>query len=351
MIRVLVVDDSETARSLLVLILGSDPGLEVVGEARDGVEAVEMTQRLRPDVVTMDILMPRLDGLAATREIMITAPTPIVIVTAGALPGEVEGSLEMLGHGALDVLKKPVGPDAPGFAASARRLISTVKAMSQVKVVRRWREYPPRPRPNPPGPTPPPVAGTPAQIVAIGASTGGPLALQKLLSGLPPDFSAPILAVQHITQGFTEGLARWLDSVCDLRVKVAGDGEILARGTVYLAPDGLHLGVSDRRRLVTSDDPPVGGFRPSATSLFESVARSFGSSALAVILTGMGVDGVQGLAAIRQKGGRVLAQDESTSVVFGMPGAAIDAGLADLVLPIDAIPARIAAMTRARNAP
>jgi two-component system, chemotaxis family, protein-glutamate methylesterase/glutaminase len=350
MIRVLVAEDSMTARTLLVLILGSDPGIEVVGEARDGVEAVEMVQRLRPDVVTMDIHMPRMDGLAATTEIMITAPTPIVIVTAGAFRGEVEDSLDMLEHGALEVLKKPPGPDAPDFATAARRLVWTVKAMSQVKVVRRWRETPARPG-LPAEPALPGRLGAPARIVAIAASTGGPPALQRLLSGLPAEFSAPILVVQHITPGFAHGLAAWLDSVCGLRVKVAEEGETLARRTVYLAPDDRHLGVSDRRGVMTPAHDPVGGFRPSATFLFESVAHAFGGSALAVVLTGMGVDGVQGLGAVRRRGGRVLAQDEATSVVFGMPGAAIEAGLADAVLPLDAIPARLAAMTRGRLDP
>ncbi len=342
MIRVLVAEDSATARNLLVLILGSDPGIEVVGEARDGVEAVEMAQRLRPDLVTMDIQMPRMDGLAATAEIMITAPTPIVIVTAGALPGEVEGSLDMLGHGALEVLRKPPGPDSPGFAGAARRLIETVRAMSEVKVVRRWRAAPDRPGPS----AAPPEPGAGARVVAIAASTGGPAALQRLLSALPSEFSAPILVVQHIAPGFAEGLSAWLDGVCPLRVKVAREGEPLALRTVYFAPEDRHLGVSDRRRVTTPATEPVGGFRPSATVLFESAARAFGGSTLAVILTGMGDDGVRGLRAVRRAGGRILAQDEATSVVFGMPGAAVEAGLADAVLPLDAIPARLAALTR-----
>src|SRR5437899_3023025 len=173
MIRVLVAEDSATARALLVAILSSDPAVEVVGQARDGVEAVEMAQRLRPDVVTMDIHMPRMDGLAATTEIMITAPTPIVIVTAGAFRDEVEDSLDMLEHGALEVLKKPPGPESPEFASAARRLVSTVKAMSQVKVVRRWRETPARLRPSA-EPATPSMLNSPARIVAIAASTGGP---------------------------------------------------------------------------------------------------------------------------------------------------------------------------------
>ena len=343
MIRVLVAEDSATARALLVLILAEDPEIEVVGQARDGVEAVELTRKLRPDVVTMDIRMPRMDGLAATVEIMIATPTPIVIVTAGTRPGEVEGSLDMLRLGALDVLMKPPGPDSPGFAREVRRLVSTVKAMSQVKVVRRWRSPPSRPPRTYSGPARPEAR---ANIVAIAASTGGPPALQRLLSGLSPEFAAPILVVQHITPGFVGGLADWLDSVCDLRVKVAEEGEPLAGRTVYLAPDDLHLGVDDRRSIKLSNARPVGGFRPSGTVLFESIARAFGNSALAVILTGMGDDGVRGLRAVRDSGGQVIAQDELSSVVFGMPAAAIEAGVADLVLPLDDLPARLTALTR-----
>jgi two-component system, chemotaxis family, protein-glutamate methylesterase/glutaminase len=347
MIRVLVAEDSETARALLVLILDADPEIEVVGQARDGVEAVELAQRLRPDVVTMDIHMPRLDGLAATVEIMITAPTPIVIVTAGARPGEVEGSLDMLRLGALDILMKPPGPDSPGFERAAGRLVSTIKAMSQVKVVRRWRSSPP------PGIGSRPdrafSARSKGRVVAIAASTGGPPALQRLLSGLPPEFSPPVLVVQHITQGFAGGLAHWLDSVCPLRVKLAEHGEPLAARTVYLAPDDRHLGVSDDLRVGLSDAGPIGGFRPSATFLFESVARVFGPSALAVILTGMGDDGVRGLRSVRRSGGRVIAQDELSSAVYGMPAAAIKAGVADVVLPIEEIPARLVALTRMSN--
>jgi len=339
MIRVLVADDSPTARALIAAILGSDPEIEVVGEARDGVEAVDLTGRLRPDLVTMDIQMPRLDGLAATLEIMITAPTPIVIVTAGLRPGEAGGPLDMLDHGALDVLRKPRGPGSPGFGAAAGRLVATVKAMARVKVVRRWRAGPTRPEPSPPpGPRPR------SRVVAIAASTGGPGALRRVLSGLPPGFSAPVLVVQHITPGFVAGLAGWLDGACPLHVKLAEDGEPLAPRTAYLAPDGRHLGVSADRRAALCRSDPVDGFRPSATTLFESVARAYGPSALGVILTGMGHDGVRGLRALRRAGGRIIAQDESSSIVFGMPGAAIDAGLADAVLPVDAIAARLATM-------
>jgi two-component system chemotaxis response regulator CheB len=340
MISVLVAEDSPTARALIVEILRGDPEIQVVGEARDGAEAVALAQALRPQVITMDIRMPRLDGFQATKEIMITAPTPIVIVTASDQARDVEVAMHSLRAGAVAVLHKPPGLGSSHFEQAAGDLIATVKAMSQVKVVRHWRPRPetleaPAQKPVRP---PPGVRG---QVVAIATSTGGPAALARVLADLPGDFPAPILVVQHITAGFTEGLADWLDSVCDLRVKVAEPGEALATSTVYLAPDNHHLGVAGRAAIAVAGAPPVGGFRPSGTYLFESVARSFGGAAVAVILTGMGEDGVQGLRAVRRAGGRVIAQDEKTSVVFGMPGAAVAAGLADQVLPLDAIAARL----------
>ena len=335
--RVLVVEDSPTARALLVHILGSDPEIQVVGEARDGVEGVELTRKLRPHVVTMDIKMPRMDGFQATKEIMITAPTPIVVVTGCLDDGELEVSMHALRAGALTVLAKPPGLESPDHDRAARELVTTVKAMAQVKVVRHW-----RPRSSPEISLPPAARrGSPRRAVAIAASTGGPAALQHLLGELPADFPAPLLVVQHITPGFVGGLAAWLNTICDFQVRVAVNGEVLHRGTVYLAPDGHHLGVTSRGTIALSTEPPVGGFRPSGSSLFESVAAAYGASAVAVILTGMGDDGVKGLRAIRQTGGQIIAQDEESCVVFGMPGAAIAAELPDLVLPITAIPRRL----------
>jgi two-component system chemotaxis response regulator CheB len=336
MIDVLVAEDSPTARALLVAILGGDPELRVVGEARDGVEAVELTQKLRPQVVTMDLRMPRMDGFEATKEIMITAPTPIIIVTASTERGEVELAIHALRAGAVYVLRKPEGPGSPEFARSAAQLVSIVKAMAQVKVVRHWRPRPER------GPRVVVAGRARAPLVALAASTGGPAALQGLLGALPADFPVPLLVVQHITRGFTAGLADWLNTVSGLHVKMAEEAEALLPHTVYLAPDDRHLGVTGEGKVALSSGPPVDGFRPSGTYLFESVARSHGPAAVAVILTGMGEDGLAGLHAVRQAGGRILAQDEASSVVFGMPGAAVGAGLADFVGPPEAIAARLA---------
>ena len=338
MIRVLVAEDSHTARELLVEILRSDPEVEVVGEAANGALAVEMTRKLRPSVVTMDIRMPKLDGFEATRQIMVEVPTPIVIVSGSLDVHEVEVSMHALKAGALTVLRKPQGPEAPDFDEQARRFLDTVKAMSQVKVVRRWPE---RTRPEPLPPIPAVRNGARPRVVAIAASTGGPAALARILSEMPGDFPLPVLVVQHIARGFVDGFATWLNTTASLRVKVAEDGEPLCARTVYVAPDDRHLGAMERSTITVCKDPPIEGFRPSATFLFESVARAFGTSAVAVILTGMGRDGVAGLRAIRETGGRVLAQDEESSVVFGMPGAAISEGLADATLPLGAMAYRL----------
>lgn len=342
-IRVLVAEDSVTSRELLVSILSSDEAIAVVGQAKDGLEAVEMTRRLRPSVVTMDVRMPQMDGLAATKRIMVETPTPIVIVSGSVDAHEVETSLAALRAGALTVLQKPPGPRSPGFEEASRKLLDTVKAMSQVKVVRHWAERHPAKEVPAAG-----RAGAVARVVAIAASTGGPAALHRILSELPGDFPVPILVVQHIARGFVGGLADWLDGISPLTVKVAEDGELLRPRTVYLAPDERHLGVDNGGTAVLSSAPSIDGFRPSGTYLFESVAQAFGTSAVAVVLTGMGQDGVEGLRAVRAAGGRVIAQDKGSSVVFGMPAAAAASGCVDVVVSLAGLAQRLEELT-ARN--
>lgn len=339
MIRVLICDDSATVRSLLSAIFAADPELQVVGEAADGVQAIAQTRKLRPDVVTMDVRMPNMDGFEATKEIMIETPTPIVIVTGSRSMHEVEMSMYALRAGALAILEKPAGPTSPGFDEAAKNLISLVKAMAQVKVVRHWRpKVATRSAAAPAAPT---SASSRARVVAVASSTGGPAALHDLFSGIPADFPLPILVVQHISRSFVHGLADWLNKAVPLQVKVAEDAELLNKHTVYLAPDDRHLGVSPGGTVMLSAAPAIGGFRPSATFLFDSVAKAYGSSCAAVMLTGMGEDGVAGLQAVRRVGGRIFAQDEKSSVVFGMPAAAIAAGLADDILPPPQIARRL----------
>ncbi len=329
MLRVLIAEDSVTVRELMREIVQRDAGMTVVGEAGNGAEAVDLTRALRPDIVVMDIAMPRMDGFEATRQIMVDAPTPIVIVSARYDVRDVQVSMQALHAGALTAIPKPRGPQSPHFEDDAREFVNTLRLMSQVKVVRRWADGARSARPPAVLPT-----HTQARIVAIAASTGGPVALQQILADLPAAFSVPILLVQHISHGFVAGFAAWLDTAGPLRVRVARDREPLQPATVYVAPDDRHLGVAQRSQIALADVPAIHGFRPSANHLFASVAREFGRSAVAVMLTGMGDDGCAGLVALRNEGGRILVQDEKTSVVFGMPGAAIRAGLADLTLPL-----------------
>lgn len=347
MIRVLVAEDSVTVRELLVEILTGDPEIQVVGEAKNGLEAVELAVRLKPDLITMDVHMPELDGLDATKEIMVRAPTPIVVVSSSHNARDVELSLSAMRAGALIVLPKPDDPGSEQFAGRQGTLLAMVKAMSSVKVVRRW-----LPRASAPRPTPPPRLAPSSRIraIAIGASTGGPAALERIFKDLPGDFPIPILVVQHIAAGFASGLADWLSASSSLRVKVAQPGDALRPRTVFIAPDDRQLGVAADGNLEVTPGAAVNGLRPSATHLFASVARAFGPGVVAVILTGMGRDGVEGLRALKAAGGYVIAQDESSSVVYGMPREAVVAGVVDLVVPVEEVAPRLLELAAGQSA-
>jgi two-component system chemotaxis response regulator CheB len=342
MIRVLMAEDSRTVRSLITQILESDPEIRVVGTASDGAEAVEMAERLRPDLITMDIHMPVMDGFEATRQIMARAPAPILIISSTARREDVQLSLRATQLGAVMVLPTPVGPGSPDFERQSAELVSMARAMSGVKVVRRWDRSPAAPEPRRVAASR--ASSPPVQLVAIAASTGGPAALQQILAALPASFPAPVLVVQHIARGFAAPLVEWLDSTCPPRVRLAADGERPVPGTVYLAPDDAHLTVAPGGAIALSDSAPIGGFRPSGSALFESVGRMCGTGAAAVILTGMGDDGVAGLRTAHARGVRVIAQDEASSVVHGMPREAVRAGVADEVLPLSDIAARLMAL-------
>lgn len=326
MIRVLIAEDSATAREALLSIFASASDLDVIAVAQDGAEAVAMTRDLRPDIVVMDIEMPVLDGYEATRRIMVEAPTPILIVSSSVNVRNAQAGLNALRAGALGLSDKPSAMDGAEAEVGRQRFLSTVRALADVKIVRRTHPATAARRVDA-------LRAAPvAEVIAIAASTGGPAALAHLVGALPADFPAPLLAVQHNSLGFMPTLAGWLNGIGNLRVKVAARGDALERAVLYLAPDDQHLGLDEHRRLALASADPIGGFRPSATFLFRSVAQRYGPRALGVILTGMGSDGVDGLRRLRDAGGRVIAQDEASSVVFGMPGAAIAAGVVDEVV-------------------
>ncbi len=345
MIKVLVVEDSPAVRELLIHILSFGPELQVIGTAKNGEEAVEAVERWKPDVITMDIHMPKMNGLDATRRIMETTPTPIVIVSGSTDPKETAIAFPGLEAGALAVLRKPAGLGAPDHEDTAAYFVQTVKLMSQVKVVRRWA----RARRERIAVPPPPefeVLRKPAEIklVAIGASTGGPPALQLILKQLPPEWPVPVLIVQHIAEGFTEGFVEWLGQTCPLPMQVATGGEAILPGHVYVAPDRFQMKVEVGGKISLSKDPPENGHRPSCSYLFRSVAAVFGKSAIGILLTGMGKDGAEELKLLKESGAVTIAQDRDSSVVHGMPGEAIALGAARYVLSPDQIAAALAAL-------
>lgn len=342
MIKVLVAEDSPTIRVFLTAILESEPDIKVVAAVSDGAAALEAVRRLKPDVVTMDIHMPGLDGFSATREIMETVPVPIVIVS-GAVQDEVAATFKAVEAGALAFIRRPAGLGHDDHEREADALVTAVRLMSEVKVVRRWKRAPaiaervaavaaagaePAPRDR-------------ARVVAIGASTGGPVALQTILSALPAEFPLPILVVQHIAQGFVAGFADWLGAGCALPVTVARDGEEVMGGHVYVAPDDRHMGVDAFGRIELIDSPPEAGLRPAVGHLFRSVAARYGGRAIGVLLTGMGADGADDLCVLRTLGAVTIAQDAASSVVHGMPGVAIERGGAVHVLAPAAIAAKL----------
>lgn len=335
-IRVLVVEDSLTVRKYLVDVLNSDPGFQVVGEAEDGKQAIELCQSLRPDVISLDMMLPVMTGLAVTEYVMAYFPTPILIVSASMNRGEVFKTYDALTAGAVDVLDKPSGESPEG--EWERDYLRAIRLVSRIKVITH-----PRGRLSARGPTQQQTGlstgGGPYRCVAMGASTGGPGAVVRVLRSLPANFPLPILLVIHIGAPFGVALTEWLDTLSPLRVVTATDGQLLpevGQPQVILAPSDRHL-VVRKGRLWTTSDPERHFCRPSVDVLFESLARELGDATIACLLTGMGRDGADGLLAIRRAGGMTLVQDEETSVVFGMPREAIRLNAACSILPLEEI--------------
>jgi two-component system, chemotaxis family, protein-glutamate methylesterase/glutaminase len=348
-IRVLLVEDSVTIRRRLSEVIGADAELEVVGEAENGQRAIDLCLALTPDVITLDMILPVMSGLAATEYIMAHRPTPILVVSSSTNRGELFQTYDALAAGAVDVLEKPRGDEPDGDWES--RFCAAVKLVSRIKVITH-----PRARLGAYGRV---RAGVPivdagpgragaVRVIAIGASTGGPAALVDVLRALPAAFALPIVIVLHIGEPFGTAFAEWLEAQVHRKVSYPEGGELVESfaGRVAMAPPDQHLSVTGKRFRLTRDAPRH-SCRPSVDVLFESVASEYGASAVACLLTGMGRDGATGLLAIRRAGGFTMAQDESTCVVYGMPREAALLGAVDRVLPLPSIGGALAALAGA----
>lgn len=346
-LRILIIEDSSVVAMLLRAIFEKEPGMQVVGHARDGREGVRMAHDLKPDVITMDIRMPAMDGFEATRMIMADNPIPIVVISSSVDDEELRITFRAIEEGALAVMEKPRGFTHPDFEAIRRNLVDTVRAMAGVRMFRRYK--PVRPEDVNIYETAIQQRTNAYELLAIGASTGGPQVLHNIFSLLPVGFPVPIVAAQHISKGFVGGLVAWLAGNTLLNVKLAEQGETLNAGTVYFAPDDCHLLVTrgaSGLEASLNQDVEVNGFRPSASLLFKSVAQTCKNRAVGLLLTGMGRDGADGLLTLRRAGSHTVVQDEESAVVYGMPGAAIALDAVDQVVALDRIPAYLSSIVR-----
>ncbi len=380
MVRILIAEDSLTVAMILQKIFATDENCQVIGTARNGKEAVEKVKMLRPDIVTMDIRMPVMDGFEATKQIMMQCPTPILVISASVGKEDLSVAFNAIRAGALDIVEKPKGNLAMDYEYIGKDLIKKVKMLSGVKVFHhmsnsrvRGKELtitnkPPMTDTQEIKMTPNRMAAVnaceqapgqkeqakaekyaikkqlllsnlipskPVELIAIASSTGGPSALLKTLKPLPANFPVPIVIVQHICEGFGQGFVDWLNKECALTVKTADRGEALAPGTAYVAPDGYHTLIDPGPVIRLSKSMPIAGLRPNATLMMESAAKVIKSGTLGVILTGMGRDGADGMKSIKDQGGLTLAQSPETCIVFGMPKEAIEIGSVDKVVSID----------------
>lgn len=379
MVRILIAEDSLTVTMILQKIFATDESCQVIGTARNGKEAVEKVKLLRPDIVTMDIRMPVMDGFEATKQIMLQCPTPILVISASVGKDDLNVAFNAIRAGALDIVEKPKGNLAMDYEYIGKDLIKKVKMLAGVKVFHHVSSNLTRPKDSgrsskasqdshknrlvvssgqqSPSCEPLPTVReqtrqerysikkqllvsslapvSPIELIAVASSTGGPSALLKMLKPLPANFPVPMVIVQHICEGFGPGFVEWLNKECAIHVKTAERGETLQPGIVYVAPDGYHTLIDPGLVVRLSKSMPVGGLRPSATLMMESAAKALKSGVMGIILTGMGRDGADGMKAIKEQGGLTLAQSPETCVVFGMPKEAIEIGAIDKVVPID----------------
>jgi two-component system chemotaxis response regulator CheB len=338
---VLLADDSDLFAEEIRRVLEGDPHIHVIGRATNGREAVEKTARLRPDLVIMDVMMPVMDGLSAIQKIMADHPTPILVMTSDPRGTSGELALEATRRGALDLVMKAAAGEEEEDLRSRVRFLAGVAVVRHQEARRPTRTAAPAagaplPAVRRPRRLAPAAAATPIRAIGIVASTGGPPALATLAEALPVSLKAGIVLVQHLPAGgFAESLADWLGHVCSFRVGVAREGEVLEPGRILIAPDNRHLQIDPSGTVTLSQEPPRKGFRPSGDVLLSSLARSCGAEALGIVLTGIGSDGSEGLLELRRAGGRTLAQDAATSLIFGMPQAAWDCGAAERLVALD----------------
>lgn len=334
MIKILIVDDSPTEASLIQYIIESEKDMEVIGVAQNGQEAIELTRKFKPDLITMDIQMPVMDGLEATRMIMAKYPTPIVVISSLVNDESIKATFHILEAGALTALAKPANVFSPSFMESTRHITDTLRSLADIRVIKK------------------PLTSTRQkpllhqhkkieyEIIAIGASVGGPIALKTILSKLPGDFPLPIVIVQHMSNGFIKGFIQWLAGHVHLKVKKAVDHEVLQKGTVYIAPDQKHLEIHrEDEKLICKlvDDHTVSGFCPSITKLLQSIAKVSGKKAIGILLTGMSDDGAEGLLALKKAQGHTLIQDEESAIVFGMGAVAQSLHAVDQIMDLEHI--------------
>jgi two-component system chemotaxis response regulator CheB len=335
-IRVLLVDDSFVSVEIIRRMLASAPEIQVVGSAGNGVQALELIPLVRPDVICTDLHMPVMNGLELIREVMARHPLPMLVLSVSVQAEQADSIFQMLEAGALDILAKPRGGLRDNLDATAHDLIMKIRILAGVKVIAKRRTAGAAAAMEPVRVVNCLAACT-RRIIGVGASTGGPQALSRVLGHLPAEFPLPLVCVQHIAEGFMRGLVCWLSGCCRIGICIAEDGMRPIAGNAYFAPDAMHLEIDESGVFRCSRTFPDTAHRPSVDIVFRSLARQYGATAVCVLLTGMGVDGAQGMLDLVRAGGLTIAQDEPSSVVFGMPRRAIELGGASYVLPLEQI--------------